>query len=580
MKFLAMHVNGFVLFAEPFSIPLDRGLVFIEGVNLDFGDSTDSNGAGKSLILEAFDWGIGGKMVRYGDKRLGAEDVCNAITGTADVAIDFTPDDGPTILRARRHRKRTGSTKLDVLILQNGEWKPLAGIAADVARATGDLTTLLGFDYDTLRFALWLQGTGLTLAQSGYSGQMAALESALRFDMFTMAGDAANEDKKALAIEDSIARGEISRWAQMVHASRHAIESMESLDETEAETELRAEIVDLEKLAAVWPEVQSERAEINKKWIEANAETARVQERYQAATDALLALNVFAPDGIVAAECPTCLQPVSGEVLTGLIEAAQTRQSDIAQTLSIAEGESQETAELAADVQERYSLVERVTRSLPEKRAALAAIQQRRERRLTVIQQEQVTLDDASQKEATATESVNELAHRIARATFWVKGYGGDGLKGEVLAAAAPVLNEAALRYSDLLTDGQIRVEINPIRASRTEDIMTISGAGAPTYKGCSNGERRKIDLMLALSLRACARWRLGQQINIAAWDEVFDPLDESSIRRALMILQQDQDEMDCIFVVTHSPHVKAMLPGAKVLRVTRQGGQSRVEWR
>jgi DNA repair exonuclease SbcCD ATPase subunit len=96
-------------------------------------------------------------------------------------------------------------------------------------------------------------------------------------------------------------------------------------------------------------------------------------------------------------------------------------------------------------------------------------------------------------------------------------------------------------------------------------------------YEGLSNGERRRADLITALALRACARWRLSESVNISVLDEVFDGLDESGMRRMLEVLQQDIAEIGSVFVVTHRQELKAMFPGCRAIKVERHNGVSRV---
>ena len=142
------------------------------------------------------------------------------------------------------------------------------------------------------------------------------------------------------------------------------------------------------------------------------------------------------------------------------------------------------------------------------------------------------------------------------------------------------MLNEAAERYSAIFSDRDaLCVSFDTSRDTRTGgSILRIDGASAPTYDGCSAGEKRRIDIIAALSLRALARWRLASPINVAVWDEVLDPLDAAGIERAMTVLQRDLDELESVFVITHSDLVREAFPDAPVWHVIREHGISRLE--
>src|SRR5258708_2103585 len=165
-RLLSVNVREFARFvAMPFNLVLEhRGLVLVEGVNHDTAGAFDSNGAGKSMLFEAITWGLTGKMARYGDERIGGEQVTYG-DHSADVDIFFDTSRGR--FRSCRQRNRTGSPRLKIEARnQQSQGLSLEGQGVNAAEGTDDLASLLGFDYRTLRAALFLQSSSPALPVS------------------------------------------------------------------------------------------------------------------------------------------------------------------------------------------------------------------------------------------------------------------------------------------------------------------------------------------------------------------------------------------------------------------------------
>lgn len=566
-RFLNLAVQSFARFTEPFTLDLDRrGLVLVEGENRDSGDAFDSNGAGKSMIFEALTWALTGKMARYGDERIGGDEVCY---GQHDALVGTTFETSRGTFLARRWRGRTGSPILELSTQQNGEWVALADRGVNAALATDDLASLLGFDYRTLRNAIFLQGTGFDVAGSTFAKQIKLLESVLRFDDFTRATKIAADRAKAY---ESTAREhmlQLDTWTRQSETARNTIRELENLDESERENALvegirttraalvRVGIIDQATATHALHEARDVKA------------TAFAELRHARA-------HALATEGIEQT-CPTCETKLDDEQR----DALRLRVDNAVRACEIAVHQADERVsrwqqhvnELAETIARRDEL----QRALRNDERELQDIRQRAQRRLTIIQTQTRTLTDAEERIATLTADIADTRRNALLAQVWSK-RGFEELKAEILGASAPVLNEAADRYANILSDGALRVEFNTLRETRSENLLRLRRAGdLCSYESLSNGERRRVDLIVALALRACARWRLAEPINLSVWDEVFDKLDESGLRRAVEVLQQDLSELETVFIVTHNPSLKSVLGGAKIMRVIREHGISRV---
>ena len=249
LRLISANVDSFGLFAEPFTLPIERrGLVLIEAENRDGGDAFSDTASGKSLLIEGvFQWPLFGKMARYGDERLGPAEVC--VGGRdASVALRFETAAGVyEVHRRLRALKRASHTLTLSAVQADGSTLPVAGLPPDLDHATEYLASrILGFDYPTLRHALIVQGVSLDVADAGFASQMRLLESVLRFDVFTRAASNAAEQMRA---EESALRSlmeDLNRAADRVQQLRATIADLDALHERAQEVEIRATLSDLD----------------------------------------------------------------------------------------------------------------------------------------------------------------------------------------------------------------------------------------------------------------------------------------------------------------------------------------------
>jgi DNA repair exonuclease SbcCD ATPase subunit len=571
-RFLSLHVESFARFTTPFTLDLNRrGLVLVEGENRDSGDAFDSNGAGKSMIFEALTWSLTGKMARYGDERLGVDEVCYGEHG-ADVEVEFENSRGRFLVR--RVRSRHGSPSVFIHVREGNEWKPLENRAVHAALVTEDLSTLLGFDYRTLRNAIFLQGTGLDVASSAYAKQMKLLESILRFDDYTRGAKEAAERAKYWEGNARDAAAQMEHWTRQQQSAKSTTAELNTLDESERTKELVEAIRNCEQSIKAIPTNISAAAQEDTKTLYAARDALS-----SAQTQLSLATKHRSVVEDLNHQCPVCGTELGEVDRTDLVEKAneaikawQLQIEEQSTAVKVCHQHAQKTADLV-------KLREVTSQTLLSHQRELKGIQDRASHRENMINAQTKLLQEAETSIAQLTEQVASSRDTLWMAQTWSK-RGFDDLKARTLGAAGPILNAAADAYSNILSGGSLRVEFNTLRDSRSENLLRIRRDNAVcSYESLSNGERRRVDLIIALALRSCARWRIGvhEPLNLTIWDEVFDKLDASGMRRAVEVLQRDLTELETIFVITHSLQLRELFSGAQTITAIRENGESRI---
>lgn len=123
---------------------------------------------------------------------------------------------------------------------------------------------------------------------------------------------------------------------------------------------------------------------------------------------------------------------------------------------------------------------------------------------------------------------------------------GDSGIRKTVIRTFLPLINTSVNHFLTRLNF--------PVRFSLGEDFSEeINTRGTTTgYYSCSEGEKEKIDLGLLLAWRDVAKVRSRFSCNILVFDEMFDSsLDLTSIESLITILRELEGAS--IFVITHS---------------------------
>ena len=132
---------------------------------------------------------------------------------------------------------------------------------------------------------------------------------------------------------------------------------------------------------------------------------------------------------------------------------------------------------------------------------------------------------------------------------FWEMGFGPNGLRSFVIENIIEILNSRTNYWLQFLIDNKISIEFDKflevnIRREDPNDRLT--------YKQGSGGERRRIDLAIALSFASVMRLSSGSDNNIVFLDEVAENIDEVGILGLYRTLRELSKERT-VFVITHN---------------------------
>lgn len=253
--------------------------------------------------------------------------------------------------------------------------------------------------------------------------------------------------------------------------------------------------------------------------------------------------------------CPTCSRDVPDDMLKELQEEAAAAQ--------------EEAQALHDEWQGRVEQAQQAVREAGDRVAQLA--QERREHAGKVYEAQTYNqkLQDAGkqardaearlEKARAELEGLNEThdklkvraaSRRVAADVLHIR-----GVRMQILASALAGLETATNMYLEQLCsdDNPMAVEIHPERTlangeKRDEIEVIVHGAGgAQGYLGCSRGQRRRLDVAVAL-----AQADMVGLDGTLVFDEVFDNLDDDGVTRVAAVLEKMADNR-AVIIITHN---------------------------
>ena len=162
---------------------------------------------------------------------------------------------------------------------------------------------------------------------------------------------------------------------------------------------------------------------------------------------------------------------------------------------------------------------------------------------------------------------------------FWKTAFSRTGIRSYLLDSIVPFLNERVGHYLDILTDGGIEATFHTVKRlasgeARDNFNLEISNRdAADSYEGNSGGEKRRIDLGVALGFNDFLA--SGKRFSLLLLDEVFEGVDSDGLYYVIRVLEDIARRKSSVFVITHRDELKSYFSDEILLK--RDNGLSYV---
>jgi DNA repair exonuclease SbcCD ATPase subunit len=294
-------------------------------------------------------------------------------------------------------------------------------------------------------------------------------------------------------------------------------------------------------------------------------------------------------------QCPTCLQDVSAGARDAAVASVQKAiaelgfQSDAAQMDAdmaktawdslVAPTPPVETPEMVALDYDITGYVESLRELAVQKRDWLLRLNQEQatlERIQDAVASAETQVRDADAAVQAVLGEIEVMERDLAVLEFWVEGFGNKGLKSYLIEAALPEINQLATTYAQRLLGSGSAVRLRATRVLKTrgteKEEMSVEGSipgCTRKYAGASKGQKKRLDLCLLLALRDMVVRRSAKRFNQLFVDEIFDGTDRSGCE-AIAELLRETSETCPVALITHAPILKGI--GDRTVTVCHSG--------
>jgi DNA repair exonuclease SbcCD ATPase subunit len=602
MHFKKLTIRNFLSLAEA-DVSFESGIHLIHGVNYDMGaDGQESNGSGKSSIMDALLWCLYGCLNR---PKGNSNSVINSAAGKdCRVEVEFEHE-GETF-RVARFRKDSEDG--------NGVrwWRSGKEMTASQARESQrDLEATLPVSAGVFKHAIQVgQGMPDKFLDLTESAKQDLLCQMVDLGMYDRALDRTKQDiaevTTAVTMTEGTLRGlyeQITNWESELAQAQAGLAAYES-QTSDQMTELQATVGACEgQLTDLNARVETLRATA----APADAQAKSAQERATEATRTVQAIfqrgstlkashtaleNEKARIAARPTHCPTCRQAIEVADMAERLAEIETEQSGLlagqhalACDYRTAKGTADRATVMATQAQsavsrinaEVYQLQAQIT-TVAHKRDAAASQLQGFTRQVDTLRSKveltSQSIEKMRESLAPNEERLKDLKNQLLHWQYWKESI--PGLRASAIEEVLGFINERLAHYMDIFSSGAMGVKLYQEQHGKGSRIKVDLKTAAETYGMSSGGEKRRVDLALYLSLSDLLQASSGIKCNVLAADEICDGLSPLGVQQFLDVLSGKAVDT-CVFVVSHNPAVSQNFEFDSIKVVEKKSGRARL---
>lgn len=585
IKIKRFQAKNFLSFDKlEYELP-DSGLTYVGGVN----------GSGKSSMWEIIPFCLYGKTVRGG---VGA-DVIRWGQKSVSVEIEFSI--GENNYRIKRSRMVRGQ-ELEFFRVTSQTNVVLTGI--DIRDTQRIIEEEIGMSYPLfINSVIFGQGLSYRFTQAPDSekkeifDQLMALEwlkesqtkAKLNLSGYRLMKEELTRERAEKLLLIQSLREEISRWDEAIglEEAEMAVKDVKKLIEIYSESvetyneesrlsseEVKDRNVESDTMFGIIQVCKKLKEEMEKEFSHWDRRVREVGEKIKGVTD------------LEEVECPSCFQIVPKEHV-------ETVATEFSSQLAVYKGGREKVSSeidvlsdqmkvlndklsaMNVEIMEWEEEKVRAGYKISDERSKLSAAKEKyagcmKELERAVEEAEKIqSLKERGERKQKEADGLDERLVTVQRdlniAEFWVDGFGNKGVKSLLLDSVVEWMNSAALHFANKLSRGSLIPVFSSTSLLRTgEERETFSvnvkkGEKIVEYKMISGGEKRRVDVIVLLTLYRLLSLRAGKEVNLLVFDEVMESLDAEGMEQVVNVLAEFKEKGKCIYVISHQEEVKSL---------------------
>ena len=163
----------------------------------------------------------------------------------------------------------------------------------------------------------------------------------------------------------------------------------------------------------------------------------------------------------------------------------------------------------------------------------------------------------------------------LSRLIYIEDAYGLEGIQTRIVKKYLPLLNVYIKETLDILSDGDMLVEMIINNHSKVD--MKIQGGTADTFALLSGGEKTLVRLAVDVGLTRLSFSRVSQKPEIICLDEIFGSLDPHNRKNVFRLINKLREDFSRIVLISHSPEINDKI-SHKILIEKGEGDYGRSE--
>ena len=138
--------------------------------------------------------------------------------------------------------------------------------------------------------------------------------------------------------------------------------------------------------------------------------------------------------------------------------------------------------------------------------------------------------------------------------------FGPAGVRAHILDTITPLLNDRTARYLDFLSDGKLSAVWTTLTTTKKGEVKekfnieVKNSIGGSRFESLSGGEKRKVRVACCMALQEVVASRATKPISLFVADEVDHALDEAGVERLIALLNEKAMTCGTLLVISHNP--------------------------
>lgn len=535
---------------------------FTPGQHLILGN----NGSGKSTIPEALLWCIFKISPKGTNPSKNGKGKCSVELGIESGGIEYK------IIRYHGHKKFKTSVRL--YIIDNEEEEDISSRLP--SNTDKSILKLIGASYDLFSSSLIvMQGLPTNFSTMTPTIRKSILENILGFSVWDTYKSMFGEESTKLKAEHLGVETNQSKYREKMIGTNSQVETMKSLKETKQQ-DIEKQVKELQKIVKKTDrDIQKVLEQKSSKFGERTTTEVVSELMTLRGSLSLMGSRKMELDGILRDKiCPTCKQDYPETMMS----SAQKEVDRLITKLSSLDGM---TSKLQVDQEHLQGFDQKISQLQQEKMGTENQIvgtqrQLQSNDPKNQIKELEEILTKLSEKVNIINESLQTLTSEMEYTNYIEKLLvPSSDFRTNILEKYLVFLNQSIENFCPLLLPN-LKITLCVDSRRNGIDLKTVwADKRKATYKSLSGGEKRRLDIILLLSIQQFLFEHSGVSTNVVFFDESFEGTDQEGINNIINTLQYSFSDDICVYVITHDDNLKNRFDA--VLQITKVDGISEI---